>query len=111
MSCSQCTSSNGTPRGCKSNGTCATDSCNKLTVFDWLANMQLPSGQKPNPYVEVRFKNSRKQFCRYEEGLSPSVGDMVIIEENRGYDVGMVTLVGPLVDLQMKRKKKLAKLP
>ena len=73
--------------------------------------MQLPSGQKPNPYVEVRFKNSRKQFCRYEEGLSPSVGDMVIIEENRGYDVGMVTLVGPLVDLQMKRKKKLAKLP
>ena len=69
--------------------------------------MQPPSGQNPNPYVEVRFKNSRKQFCRYEEGLSPSVGDMVIIEENRGYDVGMVTLVGPLVDLQMKRKKKL----
>mgnify|MGYP000001273708 FL=1 len=108
MSCSQCTSSNGTPRGCKSNGTCGTDSCNKLTVFDWLANMQLPSGHTPQPYVEVQFKNSRKQFCRYEEGLSPSVGNMVITEEDHGYDVGIVTLAGPLVALQMKRKKKLA---
>ena len=108
MSCSQCKSSSGTPRGCKSNGTCGSDSCNKLTVFDWLANMQPPSAYKHQPYVEVRFKNSRKLFCSYEESLSPSVGDMVITKEKHGYDVGMVTLAGPLVALQMKRKEKLA---
>lgn len=106
MSCSQCTSSNGTPRGCKNNGTCGSDGCNKLTVFDWLANMQLPAGQTPQPYAEVRFKNSRKAFYHIEEGLQPSVGTMVITEEDHGYDVGMVTLTGPLVSLQMKRKKR-----
>jgi len=106
MSCSQCTSSNGAPRGCKSNGTCGSDGCNKLTVFDWLANMELPAGQVTQPYVEVRFKNSRKAFYQIGEGLQPAVGTMVITEEEYGYDVGMVTLTGPLVSLQMKRKKR-----
>jgi len=105
MSCSQCTSSSGIPRGCKSNGTCGSDGCNKLTVFDWLANMQLPAGQQPQPFVEVRFKNSRKAFYELPEGLQPTVGHMVITEEEHGYDVGMITLTGPLVSLQMKRKK------
>ena len=36
MSCTSCSSSNGEPKGCKNNGTCGTDGCNKLTVFDWL---------------------------------------------------------------------------
>ena len=40
MSCTSCSSSNGEPKGCKNNGTCGTDGCNKLTVFDWLENME-----------------------------------------------------------------------
>ena len=43
MACNSCiTEKDGQPKGCKSNGTCGTDSCNKLTVFDWLSNMSLP---------------------------------------------------------------------
>jgi hypothetical protein len=42
-----------------------TDSCNKLTVFDWLSNMSLPTGQAPFDCVEVRFKNGRKEFYQY----------------------------------------------
>ena len=47
MACGNCgTAVNGQPRGCKNNGTCGTDGCNKLTVFDWLSNMGLPEGQE-----------------------------------------------------------------
>ncbi len=106
MSCSSCsTVKDGQPRGCKNNGTCGTDGCNKLTVFDWLSNMSLPNGTKPFDCVEVRFKNSRKEFFRNTENLSLSIGDVVATEAQSGYDVGMVTLVGELVKVQMKRKK------
>ena len=106
MSCASCASSgNGSPRGCKSNGTCGTDSCNKLTVFDWLGNMETPSGKAPFSMVEVRFKNSRKEFFILAEGLSVAVGDPVITEEESGYDLGLVTLTGELVRFQMKKKK------
>ncbi len=37
MACASCSTKDGQPKGCKNNGTCGTDSCNKLTVFDWLA--------------------------------------------------------------------------
>ncbi|MGB7395001.1 MAG: regulatory iron-sulfur-containing complex subunit RicT [Pricia sp.] len=106
MGCSSCsTGTDGQPRGCKNNGTCGTDGCNKLTVFDWLSNMSLPSGSKPFDCVEVRFKNSRKEFFRNNENLSLSIGDIVATEASSGHDVGMVTLVGELVKVQMKRKK------
>lgn len=106
MGCTSCgTNGNGSPRGCKSNGTCATDSCNKLTVFDWLGNMEMPSGKKPFSVVEVRFKNARKEFFQLPEGLSVSVGDAVITESDSGYDLGLVTLTGELVRFQMKKKK------
>ena len=105
MACSSCTSSDGSPRGCKNNGTCGTDSCNKLTVFDWLANMQLPSGQAPYDLVEVRFKNSRKEYFRNAEGLPLKIGDIVATEAKSGHDIGQVTLTGELVRFQLKKKK------
>ncbi len=106
MGCTSCASNgNGAPRGCKSNGTCGTDSCNKLTVFDWLGNMELPSGKKPFSIVEVRFKNSRKGFYQLPAGLAVAVGDPVITEADNGYDLGLVTLTGELVRFQMKKKK------
>ena len=59
MSCISCSSINGTPKGCKNNGTCGTDSCNKLTVFDWLENMEPLADQKLNNIFEIRFKNGK----------------------------------------------------
>ncbi len=106
MGCSSCsTDKDGQPRGCKNNGTCGTDGCNKLTVFDWLSNMSPPNGEKPFAFVEVRFKNSRKEFFKNTENLSLSIGDIVATQAQSGHDVGMVTLTGELVKVQMKRKK------
>ena len=104
MSCASCSTSDGSPRGCKSNGTCGTDSCNKLTVFDWLSNMQLPNGQEACNIVEVRFKNSRKAFYRKGKDISLSIGDLVATETQSGHDIGQVTLTGELVRFQMKKK-------
>lgn len=106
MSCNSCsTDKGGQPRGCKNNGTCGTDSCNKLTVFDWLANMSLPEGQEAFLGVEVRFKNGRKQYYKNTENLTLSIGDVVATQAQSGHDIGMVTLTGELVKIQMKRKK------
>ncbi len=106
MGCSSCsTGKDGQPKGCKNNGTCGTDGCNKLTVFDWLSNMALPNGEKPFEFVEIRFKNSRKGFFKNTENLSLSIGDIVATQAQSGHDIGMVTLTGELVRVQMKRKK------
>ena len=106
MGCSSCSNGkDGQPRGCKNNGTCGTDGCNKLTVFDWLSNMSLPNGQAPFDCVEVRFKNSRKEFFRNTENLPLATGDVVATQAKSGHDVGIVTLTGELVKVQMKRKK------
>lgn len=104
MACSSCSSGGGTPKGCKSNGTCSSGGCNKLGVFDWLANMQLPGGQSPYDIVEIRFKNSRKSFYRNTKNLSLQVGDVVVVEANPGYDVGVVSIVGELARIQVKKK-------
>ncbi len=106
MGCSSCASgAGGQPKGCKNNGTCGTDGCNKLTVFDWLSNMSLPNSDKPFDCLEVRFKNSRKEFFRNTNNLSLAIGDVVATESSPGHDVGIVTLTGELVKVQMKKKK------
>ena len=105
MGCTSCASNGiGSPRGCKSNGTCGNDSCNKLTVFDWLGNIEMRKDIAPFPLVEVRFKNSRKEFYSLTEGLTVRVGDPVITQVDNGYDLGLVTLTGELVRFQMKKK-------
>ncbi len=105
MACQSCsTSDGGAPKGCKNNGTCGTDSCNKLTVFDWLANMSLPNGETAFDCIEVRFKNGRKEFFRNTEKLTLSISDIVATEASPGHDVGIVTLTGELVKIQMKKK-------
>ncbi len=104
MACTSCSTKDGQPKGCKNNGTCGTDSCNKLTVFDWLANMSLPNGEKPFNWVEVRFKNGRKEYYQNTENLTLSIGDVVATQAASGHDIGMVTLTGELVRVQMKRK-------
>jgi cell fate regulator YaaT (PSP1 superfamily) len=105
MGCGSCgTTENGVPKGCKSNGSCETGGCDKLEVFDWLANMDLPAGEKPFNIVEVRFKNSRKEFFLNESGVELFAGDVIATEASPGHDIGVVSLTGELVKLQLKKK-------
>lgn len=106
MSCTSCSSTiKGIPLGCKSNGACASGSCDKLNVFDWLANMELPAHQEPCNIVEVRFKNGRKGFYQNPKELSLNMGDVVAVETSPGHDIGVVSLTGELVKVQMKKKR------
>jgi len=105
MSCNSCsTDDNGIPKGCKSNGSCGTGSCDKLTVFDWLSNMTLPSGQSKFNIVEVRFKNGRKHFFKNTKDIAVNVGDVIAVETSPGHDIGAVSLTGELVKIQMRKK-------
>ena len=104
MGCSSCSSGGGTPKGCKNNGTCSSGGCNKLEVYDWLANIALPAGQAPYDIVEVRFKNARKAFYRNAAHLTLQIGDLVIVDTAPGYDVGVVSVVGELARVQVKKK-------
>ena len=106
MGCSSCSSnSSGVPGGCKNNGTCGTDGCNKLTVFDWLSNMETVNEKGRSTLMEVRFKNGRKEYYDNSEDLPISIGDLVAVKAEKGYDVGFVTLKGGLIAVQLKKKK------
>ncbi|KQB36850.1 hypothetical protein RCH33_2616 [Flavobacterium daejeonense] len=66
--------------------------------------MSLPNGEAPFNCVEVRFKNGRKEFYRNTEKLTLSIGDIVATVASPGHDIGIVTLTGELVRIQMKKK-------
>ncbi|WP_128331780.1 regulatory iron-sulfur-containing complex subunit RicT [Apibacter sp. HY039] len=103
--CGSC-SSNDLPKGCKNNGACGTGSCNtKLSVFDWLSNIHSPILENQPQYIEVRFKNDRKDFYKNDSSLPISIGDVVAVEGNSGHDIGVVSLTGELVKVQMRKKK------
>jgi cell fate regulator YaaT (PSP1 superfamily) len=105
MGCSSCaTGKDGVPKGCKSNGSCTTGGCEKLSVFDWLSNMTLPNGEESFNIFEIRFKNGRKEFYKNTENLRISIGDILAVEGSPGHDVGSVSLAGELVKVQMKKR-------
>lgn len=109
MACGSCSTgqdkNSGIPAGCNNNGSCGTGGgCNKLNVFDWLGNMSLPEGQAPCDVMEIRFKNSRKEFYRNVNNLTLNVGDIVATESSPGHDIGVVSVTGELVRLQLKKK-------
>lgn len=104
MGCESCSNNNGQPKGCKNNGTCSTGGCSKLAVYDWLANMELPHGVGPFEYVEVRFKNSRKEFFKNKDQYHLNPGDVIVVEGSPGFDVGVVSAAGELARLQFQRK-------
>jgi cell fate regulator YaaT (PSP1 superfamily) len=103
MGCASC-GSGGTPNGCKNNGLCSSGGCDKLEVYDWLSNVALPENQKPYEIVEVRFKNARKGFYRNINGLGLQAGDVVVLEASSGYDIGVISVIGELARIQVKRK-------
>src|SRR5688572_24893090 len=104
MGCSCGTTKNGVVSGCKNNGACQTGGCNKMNVFDWLSNMDMPTLDKFK-IVEVRFKNGRKDFFRNSENLTLTTGDAVVLEVPNGHHIGYISMQGELVRLQMQKKK------
>lgn len=106
MGCEGCSTSNGVPKGCKSNGHCKSGGCNMLNTFDWLADMPIAFGSETNQYYEISFQNgSRKDFYKNERNVPVITGDLVVVETAMGHDIGRITLSGELVKLQMKKKK------
>ena len=104
MGCGNCSTGNGVPSGCKSNGACGVGGCGKLSVYDWLADVELPNGQSTYDIVEVRFKNSRKGFFRNMKGFQLQVSDVVVVETSPGHDIGVVSVVGELARIQVRKK-------
>lgn len=79
--------------------------CAKLDSMNWLEGIDLPPGQKKFDCVEVRFKNSRKDFFRVNAEYEIEEGDIVAVESSPGHDIGIVSLVGEACRIQMKKKK------
>ncbi len=104
MGCGTCSTGSGQVSGCGSSGGCATGGCNKMNVFDWLSNMDLPVVDKFD-VVEVRFKGGYKEFFRNTENLELTTGDAIVVDVPNGHHIGHVSLQGELVRLQMQKKK------
>lgn len=88
--------------GCESVNTCGNSY--KLSVFDWLSNVQNPASNRCD-FVEVRFKNDRKSFYKNVNNIPLHIGSVVTVESSPGHDVGVVSLTGELVKIQMKKKR------
>jgi cell fate regulator YaaT (PSP1 superfamily) len=76
---------------------------NKLDSFNWLKD--LPESPEENEIVEIRFKNTRKGFFRNVNGLRLEIGDIVAVEASPGHDIGRVSMIGYLVDEQLRKLK------
>lgn len=74
---------------------------NKLNTYDWLCD--IPDSVNATDYVEVQFKNTRKGYYLNSTKIPLEKGDLVAVEASPGHDIGIVTLTGKLVLLQMKK--------
>jgi len=89
-------------RGCRMNKKgCCHNSEKKLSVFDWLCD--LPETEEDCDFVEVQFKNTRKGYFLNSNKLKLEKGDVVAVESSPGHDIGEITLIGRLVQLQMHK--------
>lgn len=93
--------SDATPKRCGGNGCGGCCPRGKLHSFNYLGD--IPCGYADDDMVEVLFKNTRKGFYVNSAHLPLEVGDMVAVEASPGHDIGMVSLTGALVRLQMRK--------
>ena len=90
-------------------GNCSRGLCHKgcgrqdhqLNTYDWMADV--PGNKETTDLVEVQFKNTRKGYYHNINGLDLKKGDIVAVESSPGHDIGVVTLTGQLVNLQLKK--------
>ena len=79
--------------------------CCKLDENNWLKGYNSPKSKEEPQVVEVRFKNGRKDFFCFTGDTILNEGDFIAVEAASGHDIGIVTLVGDIVAIQMNRKK------
>jgi cell fate regulator YaaT (PSP1 superfamily) len=79
--------------------------CCKLDEHNWLKGYDSPVEAGQLRMAEVRFKNGRKDFFSYTDDIELKEGEIIAVEASSGHDIGIVTLTGDIVALQMKRKK------
>ena len=96
-------------RGCYTNDSstepkCTSYSSNKLDVHDWLSGLE--STKKTDDIIEIRFKNTLKEYYLNVNKLKLKKGDVVAVEASPGHDIGTVSLVGELVFEQLRKKNK-----
>ena len=73
----------------------------QLNTYDWLAD--IPGNAEDTDLVEVQFKHTRKGYYHNVNNLPLKKGDIVAVEASPGHDIGVVTLTGRLVKLQIKK--------
>lgn len=78
--------------------------CAKLNTYNWLKDIKDAPGQAAFDCVEVRFKNSRKEFFRINTDYELNEGDIVAVEASPGHDIGIISLTGEAARIQMKKK-------
>lgn len=78
-------------------------SLKKLNTFDWLSDLE--EAKKTTNWVEVKFKNTRKDYYLNSNKIAIKKGDIVAVEATSGHDIGTVTLTGALVLKQMAKTK------
>ena len=78
--------------------------CSKFDSFDWLKDVPAVEGATNLDLVEVRFKNSRKDYFRVPPDLELTVGEIVAVEASPGHDIGIVSMVGEMVRFHLRKK-------
>lgn len=98
------TEGNSVPGSTKSNGPGLTYGYSKSDVYDWLADIVMPTDYKVCNITEIKFKGSRKEFYLNHQNIYFKTGELVVVEGNMGgYDVGHVSLTGELVRMQLRK--------
>ena len=97
--CGFCQWGDASLRGLPSKGCGRSD--HQLNSYDYLAD--IPGNQEVTDFVEVQFKNTRKGFYRNDNHIELQKGDVVAVEAQPGHDIGVVSLTGKLVLLQMQK--------
>lgn len=92
---------NGSQRGLCAAGCGRQDK--QLNTYDYMAD--IPGNRSMTDLVEVQFKNTRKDYYLNSNHLPLEKGDIVAVESSPGHDIGVVTLTGSLVPLQMKKMR------
>ncbi|HRY31823.1 MAG TPA: regulatory iron-sulfur-containing complex subunit RicT [Bacteroidales bacterium] len=92
------------PKPYQNNAKVFSKRCAKMDATDWLKDYPITIDEAGYYYVEIRFKNNRKEIFKASSDQEYTAGDIVAVEASPGHDIGIVSMVGETVRLQMKRK-------
>ena len=95
----------GTGGGCDGCSVSEKRGCGTSSVFNWLSKVDDAKSNTHSDLVEVQFKMNRKGYFKNTENITLCEGDWVVVESSSGHDIGKITLMGEIVNYQLKRKQ------